>query len=193
MYQGKRWEFVRSNIEEAIASSRFRPREKLPNDVELALEYGVNRHTVRSAIRALEQEGLLRVEQGRGTFVVEHPRPYLLSPQTRLTDNLISQGRLAGRKILSAATIKADERLAGYFDLQARDDVLRIDTELSGRDPNRHCAPLLSGETHSRTAGQVLGRQLDLDSSQAYWNGRLLAAMGDDKCASALCAGGAPP
>lgn len=128
MYQGKRWEFVRSNIEEAIASSRFRPGEKLPNDVELALEYGVNRHTVRYAIRALEQEGLLRVEQGRGTFVVEHPTPYLLSPQTRLTDNLISQGRLARRKILSAATIKADERLAGYLDLQARDDVLRIDT-----------------------------------------------------------------
>ncbi|SFN77198.1 transcriptional regulator, GntR family [Bradyrhizobium sp. Rc3b] len=128
MYQGKRWEFVRSNIEEAIASSRFRPGEKLPNDVELAIEYGVNRHTVRYAIRALEQEGLLRVEQGRGTFVVEHPTPYLLSPQTRLTDNLISQGRLARRKILSAARIKADERLAGYLDLQARDDVLRIDT-----------------------------------------------------------------
>ncbi|WGD51020.1 phosphonate metabolism transcriptional regulator PhnF [Bradyrhizobium sp. CB1650] len=128
MYQGKRWEFVRSNIEEGIASSRFRPGEKLPNDVELALAYGVNRHTVRYAIRALEQEGLLRVEQGRGTFVVEHPIPYLLSSQTRLTDNLISQGRLARRKILSAATIKADERLAGYLDLQARDDVLRIDT-----------------------------------------------------------------
>ncbi|UGX92623.1 phosphonate metabolism transcriptional regulator PhnF [Bradyrhizobium barranii subsp. barranii] len=128
MFQGKRWEFVRSNIEEAIASRRFRPGEKLPNDLELALKYGVNRHTVRYAIRALEQEGLLRVEQGRGTFVVEHPTPYLLSPQTRLTDNLISQGRLARRKILSAATIPADERLAGYLDLQARDDVLRIDT-----------------------------------------------------------------
>ncbi|WP_128917211.1 phosphonate metabolism transcriptional regulator PhnF [Bradyrhizobium nanningense] len=128
MYQGKRWEFVRSNIEGAIASKRFRPGEKLPNDVDLALEYGVNRHTVRYAIRALEQEGLLRVEQGRGTFVVEHPTPYLLSPQTRLTDNLISQGRLARRKILSAATIKADARLAGYLDLRARDDVLRIDT-----------------------------------------------------------------
>nr|WP_225129812.1 MULTISPECIES: GntR family transcriptional regulator [unclassified Bradyrhizobium] len=55
---------------------------KIANDVELALEYGVNRHTVRYAIRALEQERLLRVEQGRGTFVVEHPTPYLLSPQT---------------------------------------------------------------------------------------------------------------
>ncbi|MBB4263617.1 phosphonate metabolism transcriptional regulator PhnF [Bradyrhizobium sp. CIR3A] len=128
MYQGKRWEIVRSNIEEGIASSRFRPGEKLPNDVELALEYGVNRHTVRYAIRALEQEGLLRVEQGRGTFVVEHPTPYLLSSQTRLTDNLLSQGHLARRKILSAATIPADERLARYLDLQARDDVLRIDT-----------------------------------------------------------------
>jgi len=133
MYQGKRWEFVRSNIEEAIASSRFRPGEKLPNDVERALEYGVNRHTVRYAIRALEQEGLLRIEQGRGTFVVEHSTAYLLSSQTRLNDNLMSRGRLARRKILTTATIPADERLAGYLDLKARDDVLRIDT-LSDQD-----------------------------------------------------------
>ncbi|WP_407185255.1 GntR family transcriptional regulator [Bradyrhizobium centrosematis] len=44
-----------SNIEEAVASRRFRPGEKLPNDVELALEYGVNRHTVRYAIRPLSR------------------------------------------------------------------------------------------------------------------------------------------
>ena len=35
----------------------------------LAERYGVNRHTVRSAISALVQEGVLRAEQGRGTFV----------------------------------------------------------------------------------------------------------------------------
>ncbi|WP_439366220.1 phosphonate metabolism transcriptional regulator PhnF [Bradyrhizobium sp. DASA03005] len=178
MYQGKRWEFVRSNIEEAIASSRFRPGEKLPNDVELALKYGVNRHTVRYAIRRLEQEGLLRVEQGRGTFVVEHPTPYLLSPQTRLTDNLISQGRLARRKILSASTVPADERLAGYLDLQAGDDVLRIDT-LSYQDeipiviahsyfPSKRTPGLLDKFSGTNSISTAL-RRIGIDDYSQQW------------------------
>ena len=178
MFQGKRWEFVRSNIEEAIASRRFRPGEKLPNDLELALKYGVNRHTVRYAIRALEQEGLLRVEQGRGTFVVDHPTPYLLSPQTRLTDNLISQGRLARRKILSAATIPADERLAGYLGLQARDDVLRIDT-LSYQDeipiviahsyfPARRTPGLLDKFSGANSISTAL-RRIGIDDYSQQW------------------------
>ncbi|MGC0320861.1 GntR family phosphonate transport system transcriptional regulator [Bradyrhizobium sp. USDA 326] len=128
MFQGKRWEFVRARIEENIASKQFPPGEKIPNDVELASKYGVNRHTVRYAIRALEQKGVLRVEQGRGTFVVENPTPYLLSSQTRLTDNLLAQGRLARRDILSARTMPADDRLAGHLDVTRGDDVLCIDT-----------------------------------------------------------------
>ncbi|MHB0773330.1 GntR family transcriptional regulator [Bradyrhizobium sp. 1.29L] len=85
MFQGKRWEFVKTQIEESIASKSFAPGEKPPNDVDLARLYGVNRHTVRYAIRALEEKGILRVEQGRGTFVVENTTPYLLSANTRLT------------------------------------------------------------------------------------------------------------
>ncbi|MEY9104365.1 DNA-binding transcriptional MocR family regulator [Bradyrhizobium yuanmingense] len=170
----------------------FGQAEELPNDVERALEYGVNRHTVRYAIRALEQEGLLRVEQGRGTFVVEHSTAYLLSSQTRLTDNLISRGRLARRKILTTATIPADERLAGYLDLQARDDVLGIDT-LSDQDE----IPIVIAHSYFRrnaladcwtnslapTRSQQLSGVSELTT---------LATMGDDQYASALRPGGAP-
>ncbi|MBX5101242.1 phosphonate metabolism transcriptional regulator PhnF [Rhizobium lentis] len=128
MFQGKRWEFVRSKIEENIASNSLAPGEKLPNDLELAKLYGVNRHTVRYAIRALEQKGILRVEQGRGTYVVENPTPYLLSAETRLTDNLIAHGRLARRNILSSETIAADERLAKNLQLSIGDEVFSIRT-----------------------------------------------------------------
>lgn len=128
MYEGKRWELVRSQITQSIATKKLRPGEKLPNDLELASRYGVNRHTVRYAIQALEREGVLRVEMGRGTFVVENPTPYLISPKARLTENLLSQGRLARREILSARTLSADERLARHLQLDVGDDVLCIDT-----------------------------------------------------------------
>lgn len=128
MFEGKRWEFVRAKIEENIASKGYAPGEKLPNDVELARLYGVNRHTVRYAIRALEEKGILRVEQGRGTFVVENTTPYLLSANTRLTDNLLTHGRLAHRKMLFSETMAADKRLAKHLDLKVGDDVLFIRT-----------------------------------------------------------------
>ena len=36
--------------------------------------FGVNRHTVREAIASLVHEGVLRSEQGRGTFVEQRRR-----------------------------------------------------------------------------------------------------------------------
>jgi GntR family transcriptional regulator len=45
----------------------------LPTERELASEFGVARMTLRQAIAALAREGLLRSEQGRGTFVLGPP------------------------------------------------------------------------------------------------------------------------
>ncbi|MEM8922387.1 MAG: GntR family transcriptional regulator [Actinomycetota bacterium] len=40
-----------------------------PTDLELTEVYGVSRHTVREAVRALNKTGLLKRERGRGTVV----------------------------------------------------------------------------------------------------------------------------
>ncbi len=48
---------------------RFRPGEKLPNEVELSAQLGVSRATLREALRALLVQGVVEVRRGRGTFV----------------------------------------------------------------------------------------------------------------------------
>ncbi|MFZ2099583.1 MAG: GntR family transcriptional regulator, partial [Oricola sp.] len=63
-------DLIRSDIAAGVAAESGR----LPPEMELAKRYGVNRHTVRAAIAALEQEGVLRSEQGRGTFVRRRTR-----------------------------------------------------------------------------------------------------------------------
>ncbi len=50
--------------------------ERLPSEDALALQLGVSRATVRSALIALEQEGLVSRQHGRGTFVAA-TRPHL--------------------------------------------------------------------------------------------------------------------
>ena len=48
--------------------------DRLPSVRELALAAGVNVNTVRAVYGRLETEGMIRSEQGRGTFVAAPPR-----------------------------------------------------------------------------------------------------------------------
>ena len=44
--------------------------EKLPNEFELAEQFGVGRSTVREAVRSLVSKGVLEVRRGSGTYVI---------------------------------------------------------------------------------------------------------------------------
>ena len=56
-------------LRELVEGGTLRPGERLPSVREFAIAAGVNVNTVRSVYGRLEHEGLVRSEQGRGTFV----------------------------------------------------------------------------------------------------------------------------
>lgn len=56
---------VAKAIEEKILSRTIAPGDLLPSEAGLAEQLGVNRSTIREAIRVLEQNGFVRREQGR--------------------------------------------------------------------------------------------------------------------------------
>jgi DNA-binding FadR family transcriptional regulator len=58
-------------LQQQISSGRYRTGDKLPIEPELMKQFGVGRSTVREAIKILANSGLLRVQQGVGTFVEE--------------------------------------------------------------------------------------------------------------------------
>ncbi|MES2806998.1 MAG: GntR family transcriptional regulator, partial [Bacteroidota bacterium] len=60
---------VASQIAQQISSGQYKVNEKLPIEPELMKNFGVGRSTVREAIKSLVNSGLLRVQQGIGTFV----------------------------------------------------------------------------------------------------------------------------
>jgi len=55
-------------IRNSIIRGELRPGDKVPEQ-ELASQLGISRTPVREAIRMLEQQGLLRVESKKGTYV----------------------------------------------------------------------------------------------------------------------------
>lgn len=56
-------------LKQQISSGHYRIGDKLPIEPELMKQFGVGRSTVREAIKILSNSGLLRVQQGVGTFV----------------------------------------------------------------------------------------------------------------------------
>jgi GntR family transcriptional regulator len=58
-------------LREAVRDGRLRPGEPLPPIGAIAREFGTTTVTARRALRALEEEGLVRVTHGVGAFVAE--------------------------------------------------------------------------------------------------------------------------
>ena len=63
-------EQIVAQIEELVHSGNLQHGDRLPPERELSSIFGVSRHSVREAIRCLEQQGMLKSRAGSGTFVV---------------------------------------------------------------------------------------------------------------------------
>ena len=58
-------------LREKIYSKVWPPSTKIPSENDLVRMFGVSRGTVRKALKALVDEGLLVQHHGKGTFVAE--------------------------------------------------------------------------------------------------------------------------
>ena len=77
-------EEVFSQIHELIKAGRFKARDQLPSERELAETFKVSRTSVREALRALESQGLIVSRTGMGNFIADLPVESLVGPLARL-------------------------------------------------------------------------------------------------------------
>jgi len=121
------WRQIAERLSADLLSGALKPGDRLPTELDLASRYAVNRHTVRRAVAALADQGYLRVEQGRGTFVAEHMLDYVLGRRTRFHANLLAQGREPGGRVLGSRTERADAAIARELHLKTGTRVLLIE------------------------------------------------------------------
>lgn len=132
------WRQIADQIRLAIGSGEF--ADRLPPEVDLAERFGVNRHTVRGAIAALVQEGVLRAEQGRGTFIERRQRlAYPIGVRTRFSEGLEGQVKERRGILLDHAAEPATERVAEALGVAPGGQVVRLETvsEADGRPVSR--------------------------------------------------------
>lgn len=63
---------VEDHVTQLIVEQRWKPGDMLPNEFQLAEEFGVSQGTVRKALNSLTMSKILSRRQGVGTFVSEH-------------------------------------------------------------------------------------------------------------------------
>ena len=128
------WRQIGESLATDIRSKRYPPGERLPTEPELAAQYSVNRHTIRRAISELEQHGLVRVEQGRGTFVQSHAIDYPIGRRTRFSENLRKQGVLGYVDVIDSKVLQ-DPDIARHLKLSRNTNLLQV--RLVGKAENR--------------------------------------------------------
>lgn len=122
------WKQIAERLEAEIAAGTFPPGARLPVEADLAVRFGVNRHTVRRALAVLSEKGLIEATAGRGTFVREPPLSYPIGPRTRFSEIVSAGGREPFGRYLGSSVEPASAEVARGLAIAEGTDVLAIES-----------------------------------------------------------------
>jgi GntR family phosphonate transport system transcriptional regulator len=106
------WRQIAETLRQEIGGVDYPAGARLPTEAELSARFSVNRHTVRRALEELSRGGLIRVEQGRGSFVAEDVLDYTVGPRTRFTEWIHRHNKEPSGRVLQLREIAADSTIA---------------------------------------------------------------------------------
>ena len=106
------WRQIASQVQQAINAGTYAPGARLPTEAELSQHFRVNRHTVRRALEELSRAALVRVEQGRGSFVAEDVIEYTVEPRTRFSEWIRKHNKEPSGRVLQLKETAATAQVA---------------------------------------------------------------------------------
>lgn len=118
------WRQIMTTLEREIAADPRGPGARLPTEAEFSARFAVNRHTVRRALEELEGRGLIRIEQGRGSFIAEDVLDYPIGSRVRFAENIRRQNREPSGRIVRLEEIPAEPAIADLLRLRRGQAVL---------------------------------------------------------------------
>lgn len=121
------WRQIAARLQQDIADGTLPPGGRLPTEAELSAQFAVNRHTVRRALEELSRAGLVRVEQGRGSFVAEDVLDYTVEPRTRFTEWIRKHNKEPSGRVLQLKEIAADSQVAAALGIRTGARVVMLE------------------------------------------------------------------
>ena len=117
------YEILRGNI----VRGEWQPGDILPSETELIEQYQVSRITVRQALEALVNDGLIYRQRGRGTFVAHPTVEQGLSRIISFTEDMHQRGFRPDTEIISAGLISAPAEIAEKLQIEAGEELVRLE------------------------------------------------------------------
>jgi GntR family transcriptional regulator len=116
---------LRDALAERIAGGEWKPTTAIPNESDLAREFGVSAGTMRKALDLMEAERLLTRRQGRGTFVNDQSSDELAA---RFSNIRGADGKRVCGQVKSSEVVEglASETECARLRLSPDDPVYRI-------------------------------------------------------------------
>lgn len=115
-------EIVRNKIEEG----EYPPGSAIPSENDLAGTYGISRITVRNAVDALVNEGILRRVQGKGVFVVGSKMEQAIEEFSGFIPSLAKSKNETSTREQAKVLRPAGDYFAGVFKLDPEDQLYYI-------------------------------------------------------------------
>lgn len=121
------WRQIVRAIEQDVADGLLAPGARLATEAQMSARFGVNRHTVRRALEELARAGMVRVEQGRGSFIAEDVLDYAISARTRFSEWIRAHNKEPGGRTLDLRELAADAAIAAGLGLSPGALVVRLE------------------------------------------------------------------
>ncbi len=152
-----------------IESGLYAENQRLPSERELVAQFGVSRMTVRQALVALAQKGLIYGRVGKGTFISAPKIDQQFSALTGFTEDMQHRGQQPSSRILKAVSNPASDEVASALQIEPKTQVfnlvrLRLAEGIplaieSAFLPERLCPDLLSHDFANESLYDVLRNQ----------------------------------
>jgi len=115
---------IEQALRERIAT--LGPGERVPSDAELCVEFGVSRMTARNAMQRLAEDGLIRREPGRGSFVATPPAHRRTNRLMTFTQEMTRLGRVPSSRVLTRVIRPSSIGEASSLGIPTRQPVVHL-------------------------------------------------------------------
>ncbi len=181
-------------LREKITSGEIGAGSRLPTESELMREYGLSRITVRQALTALEQDGLVQRFRGKGTFVRSSSRRGASLELTGFIEDLIAMGLQTRVRIVEFRDVPAPVVAAKALGVAPGSEVLLVRRVRStGKNPFSYIIAYLPPDVGKRlTRGhlratpllKLLETRCHLELGEAHQ--AIKASLADAECSERL-------
>jgi DNA-binding GntR family transcriptional regulator len=143
-----------------ITSGALQVGARLPTEDELCRQYDVSRHTVRSALRDLAEDGLIASRQGSRSVVLSQAPPAIYTSTVSSLDELLHYATDVNYEVAKSGMVVADAALASRVGGEAGQRWLRVEgTRSRSEQPALVCWTEVFVHADYAGIGLLIGRR----------------------------------